>query len=92
MRDAKPDANQSIIVAGLRKAGIRVADIHRHGDGVPDLLGYRPVTGVWKPLEVKRRGGKLTPAETEWWLRMGCEPIIIETGEDGLREFGVEVR
>ena len=41
-RQAKVDANQSDIVAGLRSIGATVQPLHAVGKGCPDLLiGYR---------------------------------------------------
>ena len=50
-RAAAVDANQSEIVAALRKAGVTVTPLHQVGGGCPDLLcGFR---GVNTLLEVK---------------------------------------
>jgi hypothetical protein len=89
-RAARTDHNQADIVEELRKAGVRVADIHRHGDGVPDILAYVPRTGLWLPIEVKSATGTLTGAERAWWLRMCCEPVIVRSAEDAMSVVGVE--
>jgi hypothetical protein len=50
-RAAKVDANQSAIVAALRKMGCSVLPLHTVGQGCPDLLvGYDAVNFL---LEVK---------------------------------------
>ena len=59
----KPDANQAEVVAALRAAGYAVLDLHRVGEGVPDLLVADERTGhqvlveikmeIWSALETK---------------------------------------
>lgn len=88
-RAAKVDANQSIVVEALRKAGATVQLLHRVGEGCPDLLvGYRNCTAL---VEVKdgslppsRR--QLTPDQQRWhatW-RGGTLAIVCDV-ESALR-------
>ena len=68
-RAAKVDANQSEIVAALRKVGVTVQPLHTIGQGCPDLLcAFRQVNFL---LEVKDgskppSARKLTPDEAKW--------------------------
>lgn len=70
-RAAKVDANQTDIVAALRKIGATVQPLHGVGSGCPDLLvGYR---GVNYAIEVKDgakppSARKLTPDQVEWHI------------------------
>lgn len=49
----KTDSNQASLVRDLRKAGCRVLSLASVGSGCPDLLVYRPATGLLTLLEVK---------------------------------------
>ena len=66
---ARVDANQPMIVAGLRAAGCIVAQAHAVGGGFPDLVvGCRGQTFL---LEVKDgdkppSARKLTTAQVDW--------------------------
>ena len=85
-RASKVDANQSEIVAAFRRLGVRVALLHRVGEGVPDLLtGYR---GVDRLVEVKDgslppSARQLNPAQVAWhrdWR--GCKPFVVTSVDD----------
>ena len=63
-RAAKIDANQTAIVAALRKAGCTVQSLAAVGKGVPDLLvGYQGATYL---MEVKDGKWSLTPDQITW--------------------------
>ena len=62
----KVDANQSEIVAALRKAGYLVKDLRKAGDGAPDLLVARHWTRRVALMEVKSRTGRPTAAQGKW--------------------------
>lgn len=86
-RAARTDANQTEIVAGLRKTGCRVLPLHAVGHGVPDLLACRH--GVLFFVEVKdgdkspsRR--QLTPDQEAWHRQWQDAPVYILTGVDGI--------
>ena len=69
MRAARVDANQSEIVAALRKAGVFVQILSAVGEGVPDLL--TAYNGLWSLLEVKDSAKspsaqKLTSVQITW--------------------------
>jgi Holliday junction resolvase len=85
MRRAAVDANQSAIVAALRKAGCSVTPTHQAGKGFPDLaVGHRGRTYL---IEVKdgdkapsRR--KLTDDQVRWhgqWL--GHKAVVCNVSE-----------
>ena len=85
MRRAAVDANQSEIVAALRKAGCSVTPTHQAGKGFPDLaVGHRGKTYL---IEVKdgekapsRR--KLTDDQVRWhgqWL--GHKAVVCNVAE-----------
>jgi Holliday junction resolvase len=85
MRRAAVDANQSEIVAALRKAGCSVTPTHQAGKGFPDLaVGHRGKTYL---IEVKdgdkapsRR--KLTDDQVRWhgqWL--GHKAVVCNVSE-----------
>ena len=85
-RKAKVDANQSEIVDALRKAGAVVTCMHQHGQGVPDLLvSFR---NIWYLLEVKDRGGKLTPREMGFIDEHEAEVYVVRTPYDALVAIG----
>jgi hypothetical protein len=67
----RTDENQTRIVSKLRQAHCRVLSLASTGGGCPDLLVYRPTTGLLYMLEIKngdkvpsRR--KLTPHQVKF--------------------------
>jgi hypothetical protein len=78
-RAAKIDANQQAIVAALEAAGCAVQSLAGVGQGVPDLLVWRPVqrilagslnlvygmSGRYYLIECKAGSG-FTPAQKKW--------------------------
>jgi soluble P-type ATPase len=60
-RAAKVDRNQAEIVAALRKIGCKVQSLAAVGDGVPDLLVWRPSAQKLSLLECK--DGAKRPSE-----------------------------
>jgi hypothetical protein len=80
-RSAKVDANQSEIVAALRKAGAHVQSLAAVGTGCPDLLvSHR---NRWHLLEVKDSSKppsarKLTE-DQEAWHREARAPVRVVT-------------
>ena len=79
MRAAKKDANHNAVAAYLRARGWSVEDCHRHGDGFPDLIAGRPGCGCL--IEVKDKGGKLTPKEQKFAERYTGPYIVAYSGE-----------
>jgi Holliday junction resolvase len=79
-RTGKVDANQSEVVAALRKVGASVVSLANCGNGIPDLLvGYR---GVNYLIEVKTQAGRLTEDQKEFkkaWN--GSSVIVAKTAE-----------
>ncbi len=87
-RAAKVDKNQAEIVDALRDVGAVVTSIHRHGEGVPDILvSFR---GVWYLMEVKASDGRLTPDEKEFIDRHHNATVhVVRHIDDALDAIGV---
>lgn len=83
-RAAKVDANQTDIVAALRKIGATVQPLHGVGSGCPDLLvGYR---GVNYAIELKDgakppSARKLTPDQVEWHIAWRGQVAVADSIE-----------
>lgn len=83
-KHGRTDANQSEIVAALRKCGASVQILSSVGRGVPDLIvGWR---GVNYLMEVKdgtqppsRRS--LTPDEQAWHVRWSGQVAVVDSAE-----------
>jgi hypothetical protein len=89
MRGGRRDANQSLIVAALRAAGVTVIEMGGVGDGVPDLHVYVPSRGLMRWLEVKMPGGKLTKAQERFHALV---PVwVVYSVEDALKACELEV-
>ena len=93
MRAAKVDRNHPEIVAGLRKAGVKVQSLAAIGGGVPDLLcGFR---GVLSLLEVKdgkkvASARKLTEDQVKWHAEWSGMPVyVVDSLEAALSVFGL---
>ena len=93
MRRAKIDANQSDVVAALRKAGAVVYSLAAVGSGIPDLLiAFRGVTML---LEIKdgakvKSKQKLTKMQIEFFRTWAGGPLATVDGpEAALRAIGV---
>jgi hypothetical protein len=87
MRAAKIDANQTVIIQALRKAGASVQPLHTVGGGVPDLLcGFR---GRNYLLEVKDgskppSAQKLTPDQVIWHDLWRGDVCLVRTPEEAI--------
>lgn len=95
MKAAAVDANQSAIVAALRKCGCTVTLLHKVGQGCPDLLvGSR---GINVLLEVKD-GAKspskqsLTPAQVEWHRDWRGQVAVVRTWQEAVAYVAEHVR
>ncbi len=84
-RVARRDANEAEIVAALERIGVVV--IRLSDPGVPDLLCHR--AGRWLPIEVKRIGEYLTPAQLE--LRKRVWFPVVRSVDEALALYGGEV-
>jgi Holliday junction resolvase len=84
-RAAKTDRNQSQMVGELRQMGFSVLLLHRVGQGCPDLLVGRG--GRLLLVEVKDKGGKLTPDEKEFFDGWNEYAIVARSSEDVLAAF-----
>jgi hypothetical protein len=91
-RHGKVDANQTQIIAALRKAGCSVQSLADLGGGAPDLLVG--LGGDNYLLECKD-GGKppsaraLTPDQVRWHAAWGGTVEVVESVEQALRAVGL---
>jgi hypothetical protein len=78
-RAAKRDDNEPECARAARELGASWEPVS--GKGIPDgLVGFRGETLL---MEVKRKGGKLTPAQVEFRKRWrGSPPITVTTADD----------
>lgn len=84
MRSAgRKDTTQADIVKALEAIGVAVLVVN--SEGAPDLLCAS--RGVWLPVEVKSKGGKLTPAQEATYAKAPF-PIVENVGQ-ALALFGV---
>lgn len=85
----KVDVNQPAIVAGLRRCGALVQDLHEVGKGCPDILvGWQ---GALHVIEVKAPGktGHLTDDEFTWHQKWHGYPVhVCETLHEALHAIG----
>lgn len=91
MRAAKVDANQSIVVAAMRKAGASIQPLHTIGQGVPDLLCAVDTNsgGVTFLVEVKDgakppSAQRLTPDQIEWHKNWKAPVYIVNSVETAI--------
>lgn len=84
--DARADHNQKEIITALRAVGASVIVLHRVGQGCPDLAcGFR---GQNHFLEVKASGGRLTPAEKEFFETWRGQASIVHNQDEALEAIG----
>ena len=80
------DANQSAIVADLRKAGATVFSLHEVGYGCPDLLvGFRGKNFI---IEIKTEDGTLTPSQVDFHDGWRGQVDVARTSEEALSIIG----
>ncbi|MGH9848075.1 MAG: hypothetical protein ACREEM_56040 [Blastocatellia bacterium] len=92
-RAAKTDANQSAIVAILRRAGATVQSLAALGKGCPDLLiGFQGRNFLAEVKDGSKRPSerRLTGDETRWLAGWTGQAAVIETALDVLVLIGVE--
>ena len=82
-RNAKRDTTEKTIVKDLRKAGVQVFLVS--GRGLPDLLTH--FRGRWLPLEVKRKGGRLTDAQKN--TRVLAPFPVVENSDQAFKAIGL---
>lgn len=88
-RNHRPDANQAVIVAGLRKAGASVFTI---GRPVDLLVGFRGATLLFELKDGKQVASrrKLGDTQVEFFETWNGGPALkIESLEDGLKAIGL---
>lgn len=92
-RAAKIDANQTEIVAALRKAGAFVQSLADCGKGVPDLLvGFRRNTYLLELKDGKKppSARELTPDQIKWHLAWnGGVLMVVNSVDEALAAIGV---
>ena len=79
----RTDANQSIIIEALQKAGYQVINLSRAADGVPDLLVVSKANAIIL-LEVKSTHGDLTQRELEFFENFRGPLHIVRTPEEAI--------
>lgn len=83
-RAGRTDANQSVIVAALRKLGCSVAITSGAGNGLPDLLvGWRGVTVLMEIKDGAKRecDRPLTEAEAHFLATWKGGPAVVVKDE-----------
>ena len=81
-RRHRADDNQGPIVEALRSIGCSVAITSQVGDGFPDVVAaYR---GEIFLIEVKQIGGKLTPAQVDFYRGWAGPVYIVETEAEAI--------
>ena len=81
-----PDANQKEIVVALEKVGATVLDLHRVGQGCPDILvGWR---GSCYLLELKTLKGKLEPSQIEFRDMWKGHFAVVRSPMEALKAIG----
>lgn len=81
------DANHAAIVRELEQAKVTVKDLSRAGAGWPDLFVARREVGFF--VEVKSRGGKLTPEQRQFISDFPRHVIVATCAEDVISELDV---
>jgi hypothetical protein len=84
-RLARRDTHEQAIVSALERIGVVV--IRVSSPGVPDLLTWRQDRG-WLPIEIKRPGEHLTPAQLALRER-ACFPVV-RSVDEALELYGVK--
>lgn len=83
---ARVDNNQAEIVQALRQAGAKVQPTHQMGSGVADLIvGFRGRL-LW--MEVKSKGGRLTPDEMYFYDNWMEYMVVVYSVEEALQAIG----
>ena len=85
----RTDSNQKEIVAGLRRIGATVLDLHELGKGAPDVL--IGIGGNNYLVEIKSTNGKLTPAEIEFLASWKGNAVIVHNVEEAFRAIGLTI-
>lgn len=88
----KVDANQSLIVETLRKAGATVKSLASLGNGAPDLLvGFRRQNWIMEVKDPSQPPSKrrLTDDEKAFHLSWQGQICVIETPEEALILIGL---
>ena len=79
---ARTDTNQASIVKALRDMGATVLLLHQVGGGCPDIaVGY---FGKNYFFEIKVRGGRLTPDESEFLASWNGQASVIHSAEEAV--------
>jgi len=99
-RFSRVDANQSKIVAALRKIGCSVLHLHTLGDGAPDILVGVKKGGATHNLLLEIKDGdkapsarKLTPDEETFHRDWRGQVATVESVEEAIKfviSWGVE--
>ena len=82
LRRSRTDDNQGAIVDALRAIGASVAITSQVGDGFPDLVVAS--FGEHFLMEVKVPGGRLTPAQVDFYRGWAGPVYIVETEAEAI--------
>lgn len=91
-RASAVDANQSAIIAALRKVGATVQPLHAVGQGCPDLLvGYRTVNWLFEVKDGKKPPSdrKLTKAQVDFHRDWRGQVCVVTCVSDALITLGM---
>ena len=86
----RTDNNHAEIRDALRSIpGVKVADISRAGNGIPDLIAKCDMTGITALFEIKVKGGKQTEKEVGFGDYWGAGYHVIYSLDDALSILGL---
>jgi len=98
-RAAKVDANQAAIKAALEAAGCAVQSLAGVGAGVPDLLCWVPIKGVYQTTGYVRghyvlieckAGSGFTPAQKRWHASWPGPAHVANNADEALMIVGAK--
>ena len=79
----RKDNNQTEIVEGLRARGFSVEITSNVADGFPDIVvGWNGRTYL---MEIKSKGGKLTPEQIKWHDAWQGHKSVIYSAEEAIK-------
>ena len=82
MRACRVDRNHKEIVEALRCEGFSVESLATVGKGVPDIIvGHNSCNLL---LEIKSKGGKLTPDQVTWHFKWQGQVDIVNNIEEAV--------
>lgn len=83
----KVDLNHGEVRDAIRRAGYKVEDYSRLGNGIFDLLAYTPDKTFSCWVEVKQKGETLTEAEEFFYETAPGHKVIVYGPEDAIAKL-----